>query len=123
MIAADFDLDGRPDLYLGNPGQESVVMRNVTTADGEPAFEHMQTLLNGDLAWGAVSFDFDNDGDFDIFITCGGNEGAGLDYLFRNEWIETGQLVFTDVSNSAGIQGPTSAEVPIPIAAPSANAA
>ncbi len=103
-IAADFDLDGRIDFYMGNPGDESFVLRNVTIS-GEPRFEPVQTLLRGELAWGAVAFDYDNDGDYDIFVTGGGNEGKGFNHLFRNQWMETGRLRFTDVTDLAGVAG------------------
>ncbi len=107
LVAADFDLDGRTDFYVGNPKDECFVMRNVPAADGSPRFEVVQVLVVGEHAWGAASADYDNDGDYDLFVTVGGNEGHGFDHLFRNMLIESGgQLSFTDVTEQAGVKGP-----------------
>lgn len=67
---------------------------------------------------GAAVFDFDNDGDLDVYLVQGamlktediGEEGAvgtgdqpRRDRLYRNELIETGTLSFTDVTEASGI--------------------
>jgi hypothetical protein len=120
LLAADFDLDGRVDFYSGNPGDESFVLRNVDDGGGQFHFDVVQVLLVDELAWGGVSFDYDNDGDYDIFITPGGNEGIGFNYLFRNMWLETGEeeLRFEDVTEEAGVRGPVppGEDDPIPVA-------
>jgi hypothetical protein len=118
VIAADFDNDGRVDFYRGNPGGISYVARNGPGADGLPHFTKVQTLETLELAWGAAPLDYDNDGDTDIFITNGGNEGIGLARLYRNEWVETGTLTFTDVTDEAGVAGPIPPgfDAPIPVA-------
>jgi hypothetical protein len=105
LVAADFDLDGRIDFFIGNPGDESYVLRNVQRA-GRTQFLVTQILLKDALAWGASTADYDNDGDYDLFITTGANEGIGLDYLFKNMFVEEGRLRFEDVSAEAGVQGP-----------------
>ncbi|MDH4069532.1 MAG: FG-GAP-like repeat-containing protein [Ignavibacteria bacterium] len=109
-IAADFDLDGYVDFFIGNPGDESVILRSVPGTGSERKYEMVQVLTVGDISWGGVAFDYDNDDDYDIFITCGANEGVGFDYLFRNDWIMegtvTGVLEFTDVTEEAGVAGP-----------------
>lgn len=118
LVAADFDLDGRPDVYLGNPGDFSYVMLNREGSDGLPRFEWAATLTHYDLAWGAAPLDYDNDGDVDLFVTNGGNEGTGFNVLFRNELKETGALSFTDVTAEAGVAGPVpdGDTAPIPVA-------
>ncbi len=121
MLAVDFNLDDRLDFYLGNPGDESFVV--VSGGDEHrPRYNVAQILLQNEKGWGAASADFDNDGDYDIFVTVGGNEGPGLDFLFQNMLMESGQLRFRDVSKQAGIQGPvlTGETNPTPVA--SANA-
>jgi len=105
LVAADFDLDGRVDFFIGNPGDESLIYRNVFMG-GQVGFLPIQILLIDELAWGAAAADYDNDGDPDLYITIGANEGEGLDYLFKNMFIEEGRLRFEDVSGEAGIQGP-----------------
>lgn len=122
-VAADFDLDGRIDFFLGNPGDESLILHNTVQPDGTARFEVAQVLLDGPLAWGACASDYDNDGDYDLFITDGGNEGAGWDYLFRNLWMENGRtrLVFEDVTDFAGVRGPLGSNG-LPLKVASANA-
>jgi hypothetical protein len=125
-VAADFDLDGYQDFYMGNPGDESIVMRCVPQGNNQVSYVLQQILLTGNLAWGGVSLDYDNDGDYDLFIACGGNEGIGLDYLFRNDWIlngeVTGILQFTDVTAVAGVAGPVPDGETSPVATASAGA-
>jgi hypothetical protein len=66
---------------------------------------------------GAAMFDYDNDGDLDIYLVQGAmlkpaeNKKAAVwkgdrpprDRLFRNDLIETGTLGFTDVTDASGI--------------------
>ena len=108
LVAADFDLDGRTDFFIGNPGDESMILRNVPGIEGKPRFVGAQVLLTDELAWGAVAFDYDNDGDYDLFVTIGGNEGVGFNHLFKNLWLESGRtkLSFEDVTDAAGVSGP-----------------
>jgi len=122
-IAADFDLDGWTDLYVGNPGDESLVLRNTTGATGSLSFELVEVLLDSDVAWAASAADYDDDGDYDLYVSIGGNEGIGHDFLFRNDWLESGetQLSFTDVSGAAGIRGPVPPSSSSPIEIASAN--
>ena len=103
LVAADFDDDGRVDFFVGNPGDPSFVIRNIS--DGAPAFEHVQTLLDDSLAWGAAAADYDNDGDLDLFVSNGGNECLEADALFRNRLVEDGVLSFEDVTEEAGVGG------------------
>ncbi|RKY16838.1 MAG: hypothetical protein DRQ55_17165, partial [Planctomycetota bacterium] len=106
-LAVDFDLDGWVDFYVGNPGDESFVMRNTGLGlDGIVHFELVQVLLDGPIAWGAAAADYDNDGDYDIMVTIGGNELIpGPCLLFKNLVIETGILQFEDVTDVAGVRG------------------
>ena len=83
LVAADFNLDGRIDFYVGNPGDESVVLLNVERA-GRLQFLTQQVLVKDVLAWGAAASDYDNDGDYDLYISCGANEGECHDFLFKN---------------------------------------
>ena len=108
LVAADFDLDGAVDFFVGNPGDLSFILRN-TLPDGSMGFVHVQTLMDEDLSWGAASADYDNDGDYDLFISNGGNECTGSDRLFKNLWLETGELYFEDVTEEAGVAGAVTA--------------
>jgi enediyne biosynthesis protein E4 len=48
---------------------------------------------------GVALFDFDNDGDLDVFFV----QSAGESKLFRNELVPSGKLSFTDVTAQSGI--------------------
>jgi hypothetical protein len=99
-LAADFDNDGRTDIYFGNPGDQSHWMRNVTEPGGPLAFTAGQILSSNGILWAGAAADYDNDGDVDLYLAAGGNERDGvLDQLFRN----TGNGVFEEVTTSAGI--------------------
>jgi len=108
LVAADFDLDGRVDFFVGNPSDESFILRNVSERPGEAAFELGPILLTSHFAWGAAAADYDNDGDYDLFVSVGGNEGIGFDHLFQNRWFEDGRtsLTFVNVTGTAGVGGP-----------------
>jgi hypothetical protein len=108
LVAAYFNEDEWIDFYVGNPGEpiaannESfILLNNGPDAQGNFSFSRGQVLLRGEIAFSATSVDYDNDGDPDLFIGVGGQEGIGLDYLFRND---AGVLV--NVSAQAGIRGP-----------------
>lgn len=106
IVAEDFDGDGRLDYFIGNPGDESFIFRNLGPGpDGQVRFAPAQVLLSGDLAFVASGADYDNGGDVDLFIGCGGLEGSCLDFLFRNDSVP-GRIEFKDVTGSAGISGP-----------------
>ncbi len=122
LVAADFNLDGRVDFYSGNPGDESFVLENRVRPDGGAIFVVAQVLLVDELAWGAAAADYDNDGDYDLLVTAGGNEGEGFNYLFRNLWIESGSLAFVDVTDQAGVKGPIPPGESEPVVARNANA-
>ncbi len=105
MVSADFNLDGRPDFFLGSPGDESLMLVSIGPLNS-PKFVVSQILLEELKAWGAAAADYDNDGDYDLFVSIGGNEGPGYDFLFQNMIRETGEFRFRNVSEQAGILGP-----------------
>ncbi len=103
--AVDFDNDGRVDIMLANPADESFILRNITEPGGEIRFETHVVLAEGTLVWNGTAADYDNDGDIDLFLGVGGMEGRGHDILLRNDLVETGSWTFTDVSVNAGVTG------------------
>jgi len=101
LAAADFDGDGDIDLYLSNPGDPAVLLRN----DGTGTFSEWSEApsTGNDTAVGAA--DFDNDGDPDLWVGCGGWGTACLDAVFRNDGLDpaTGELRFTELSTEADL--------------------
>ena len=70
----DYNLDGRPDLWVSNFERESFALyRN----DGNFLFQHVSrstgvTAVGGlSVGWGSVFLDFDRDGDEDVFVSNG----------------------------------------------------
>lgn len=117
-VFADLDNDGYPDLVLvTGPGQLNFVYRNVAAGFGNRTFQGSPlhaTHVYG--ATGAIAGDYDNDGDLDIYVINhprneffqnGGpiTPPAGVEFfspnvLYRNNFIPTGSLTFTDVTST-----------------------
>lgn len=53
--------------------------------------------------YGVVVFDYDNDGDLDIFVP---NAEGSPNHLYRNMLSETGELAFEEVAEEAGVANP-----------------
>jgi hypothetical protein len=106
----DLDNDGRPEVFLTAMfGNTFPLYRNAGKQFDDVTEASGMTELSRQLtAWGTGAFDFDNDGNKDIFVAGGAildNEMEVLhrpallpDKVFRNE----GGLKFTDASATAG---------------------
>lgn len=102
---ADFDGDGWDDLYVTCAGRPNRLYRNLKpdTLTGLPRFADV-SAASGEAcpptlkqSQGAAIADYDNDGDFDIFV-CNLWEG---NQLLQNN----GKGFFTEVSAAAGLAG------------------
>ncbi len=97
----DVNNDGWIDLYVGRLTESNYFFKN----NGDGTFVDIASSINADgpqsggLVMGLGFFDYDNDGDDDLFITQDNNRG---NILFRKE--ESGS--FTDISVSAGVNLP-----------------
>ncbi len=97
---SDYDQDGQLDVYVVKGKSPNIMFRqkpdhtfeDVTVAWGLPQDEKQH--------WTCTVCDYDNDGDDDIFVACGGFFGAETNQMFRNDLGTTG--TFTDVSATAG---------------------
>ncbi len=118
LTAGDYDADGDIDLFMSHwVDEENALYRNLFIEDGIAerirfVDESYTAMLAEEsikqIGWGTAFFDYDNDGDLDIFVTNGSTfqelkQPEVLipqpDALFRND----GDGMFTDVSESSGI--------------------
>jgi hypothetical protein len=93
---ADYDNDGRPDLYVAN---ESNQKNDMYHNDGGGAFTKITTgpqVTTGLQSYSASWGDYDNDGDLDVFVA---NNIAQNEALYRND----GGGVFTSVPGIAPV--------------------
>jgi hypothetical protein len=104
VSVADFNGDGRPDLYFTNgAGGDTFDKRDprywnrLYRNDGQWRFTDVTEaagVKGATYAMGAAAADFDNDGDQDVFVA-----GVAANQLFRNN----GDGSFTDVAAAAGV--------------------
>jgi len=98
--AADFNGDGRVDFYLANPDDPATLLLN---SDDGLFIEQLDAPTTGNDAAVAAA-DFDNDGDPDLWVACGGWGSACTDALYRNDGVDaSGWVQWTDVSSTAGL--------------------
>ena len=131
ISVVDINNDGLPDIYICNTiYRDSLRRRNILYVnqgidkDGIPHFKDMAAEYGLDIhrqSTMAAFFDYDNDGDLDMYLTV--NEASNGDApstflhrndkimppsrgrLFRNDWDSTlKHPVFHDVSDAAGIR-------------------
>ena len=118
LTAGDVDADGDIDLFMSHwVDEENALYRNLLNEDNQPKrirfVDESYTSMLAEVSikqigWGTSLFDYDNDGDLDIFVVNGStfqklDEPEKLipqhDQLFQND----GNGVFRDVSKSTGI--------------------
>lgn len=95
VLLADIDNDGWLDIYLANFDTENALYIN----QGYGQFKEVNQergALDNKKAMGSLFFDYDNDGDQDLYLTHDANQA---NILYQND----GAGYFTDVSASAGV--------------------
>jgi hypothetical protein len=95
-VFADFDMNGLPDLHVGNDriDWENTMYYN----QGNGVFQDVSEVAGINIAVDAMSNtvgDFDNDGDLDIYVS---NSESG-NFLFEN----AGNFNFSNIAASAGV--------------------
>jgi hypothetical protein len=131
VAIVDINNDGKPDIYLSatinsNPEKRRNILyiNQGPDSNGIPVFRDMAQeygLDDNSHSTQAAFFDYDNDGDLDMYLTVNeindrnsqyifrpvmkNGENSSTGKLYRNDWSSTlGHPVFTDVSKQAGIQ-------------------
>jgi hypothetical protein len=103
-LFADFDGDGKLDLFLGNGQSSAAVADQLYLGNGDGTFREVTStnLLGGNPAQptnGVVACDWDDDGDLDIFVsTYSISTRLGANILWRND----GSGKFTNVAQDTG---------------------
>jgi len=129
VSVVDINSDGLLDIYVCATNQKNLTMRtnallvNQGIREGIPIFKDMASAYGvADTTYTTTSafFDYDNDGDLDLFLVVDvldkknspneyrkkiiDGKSPLTDRLYRNDWSEElGHPVFTDVSKEAGI--------------------
>jgi enediyne biosynthesis protein E4 len=102
--AADYDNDGWPDLFVANDGVNAYLYHNEHNGTfDEIGLQSGMALASRGSVMAAMCIslgDYDNDGSLDLFITDFQNNS---DHLWHND----GKGSFDEVSDRAGITGPT----------------
>ncbi|MCZ6873743.1 MAG: FG-GAP-like repeat-containing protein [bacterium] len=96
----DYDRDGDADLFTVGIKDPHHLYRN----NGDGTFTDVTQISNLNDArggWASLFFDYDRDGDIDLFVTRDGWRGVEGNSLYRNN----GDGTFTDVAAQAGVEG------------------
>jgi hypothetical protein len=104
VVAADFDRDGWPDVYVTNDGTENLLWMNQRDGTFRNTGLLSGAALSGDgkpeASMGVDAGDFDNDGDEDLYMTHLPAEGNNL-------YVNNGKAIFEDLSAPSAL-GPQS---------------
>ncbi|MEM8861344.1 MAG: CRTAC1 family protein, partial [Chloroflexota bacterium] len=104
LATADYDNDGDQDFYISNVSH-MVLLENLGDGSFADAAELAGVDSVGNVGWGNLFFDYDNDGWQDIYLAVSDAMGAGSEPrspLYRNQQDGT----FADMSNTSGVSEP-----------------
>ncbi len=109
ITIGDYNNDGRFDIYLTNIFRNKYNPFFVGTPSG--MFNERAKELgvdNADWAWGTHFFDYDHDGDEDLYVVNGFGADQNTNRLFKNMFAE-GINGFNDLSETSGLNSIASA--------------
>ena len=95
LAIGDYDNNGYFDIYISNGQEGNVFLKN----NGNGTFSDVTGQLGmsvNRICWGNNFFDYDNDGDLDLFICVSGGTPDRKNVLFRNN----GNGTFTKITNA-----------------------
>jgi hypothetical protein len=97
---ADVDGDLRLDIFIPDMGYGSLLMNGGKFFEDRVAASKLAVICGQYTGWGAILFDYDNDGDSDLFVSNGNahHEYTEEDILAAND----GQGNFVDVAKQSG---------------------
>ena len=124
VVWGDYDNDGDADLYVSNNGQGNRLYRNDSgPGSGQVKFTDVASRLGvtqPEPSFASWFFDYDNDGDLDLFVTDYREQTALVTasyfevdlpgdraLLYRNDLTEKGAPGFTEVSLNVGLGRPS----------------
>jgi hypothetical protein len=96
--ASDFNRDGWLDLFVTAPARNFLYLNDGRGRFTDASDEAGVKLLATGVA--PLVFDYDNDGDADVFVS-----NVGAQVLFENRLVPDGRLEFRDVSQESGVGG------------------
>lgn len=100
IVTADFNNDGRPDVFIANDVNQNFLLRNLGNMKFEEEGLVMGVALNGlgemQSNMGVACGDFDQNGWLDVFVTHFVKETNTL-------WANRGEVGFDDVTAAAGL--------------------
>lgn len=100
VTVADIDDNGFLDIYVTNDASGNKLLMN----NGDGTFIESATQMGVQVnkgTWGSLFIDYDNDGDFDLFV-CAMSTGSG-GYGIANDLFENQNGTFVNVSASATV--------------------
>ncbi len=110
LASGDFDNDGRKDMVVTNfEVQTTTLHHNQGSYFADVSLESGVGLATiAPMQWGAILFDYDNDGDQDLYLASGHLTSALEDYYPQSSFAQKNQLFrntggsFEEVTNRAG---------------------